>query len=299
MSFLDRIRECAQFRPADYLPVHVDGQPVGLIRPDDAASLREFPQAFAVDAGGVRLAAGVPAPADRTKLVNAALRVLAERKQLLGWRDEPYPVAADDGRAVLLHMDRAAVPRFGIRASGVHLNGYVRRGGEVLMWVGRRSLDKHTAPGKLDQIVAGGRSAGLSVRETLHKEGMEEAAIPEALAGQARPTGAILYCTQREEGLRRDVLYIYDLELPPEFIPENHDGEIAEFQLWPIGRVLEAVRDTDDFKFNCALVVIDFLIRHGYLDPDDADYPSIVAGLRFDPTFRPTPRDPAGGRPDV
>jgi hypothetical protein len=45
--------------------------------------------------------------------------------------------------------------------------------------------------------------------------------------------------------------------------------------------VVETVRDTDDFKFNCALVVIDFLIRHGVVAPDDEpDYLTLVRGLR-------------------
>jgi len=43
--------------------------------------------------------------------------------------------------------------------------------------------------------------------------------------------------------------------------------------------VIETVRDTDDFKFNCALVVIDFLIRHGFIGPGDAEYVDLLGGL--------------------
>ena len=63
-------------------------------------------------------------------------------------------------------------------------------------------------------------------------------------------------------------------------MPINLDGEVEEFQLWPMERVVETVRDTADFKFNCALVVIDFLVRHGVLPPDHTDYMQIVGGLR-------------------
>jgi hypothetical protein len=42
------------------------------------------------------------------------------------------------------------------------------------------------------------------------------------------------------------------------------------------------VRDTDDFKFNVPLVILDFLVRHGWLRPEDPDYVEIVAGLRRD-----------------
>jgi hypothetical protein len=33
------------------------------------------------------------------------------------------------------------------------------------------------------------------------------------------------------------------------------------------------------FKFNCPLAIIDFLIRHGLIAPGDADYAVLVKGL--------------------
>ena len=178
-------------------------------------------------------------------------------------------------------MERAAIPQFGIWASGVHVNGFVREAGELFMWIGRRSPDKYIAPNKFDQLVAGGRSALHGVRETVLKEAEEEAGLDAALAARAVPVGALSYCTRQAEGLRRDVLYLYDLELPAGYTPVNRDGEIVAFELWPIARVLECVRDTDDFKFNCALVVIDFLVRHGVITPDDEpDYLTLARGLR-------------------
>ena len=45
-------------------------------------------------------------------------------------------------------------------------------------------------------------------------------------------------------------------------------------------QVLERIRDSDDFKFNVALVNLDFAIRHGVLDPDsEPEYHAIVDGL--------------------
>ena len=43
---------------------------------------------------------------------------------------------------------------------------------------------------------------------------------------------------------------------------------------------MERVRDTSEFKYNCNLVLIDFFVRHGLIEPDDPDYLAIVAGLR-------------------
>ncbi|MFO1156596.1 MAG: hypothetical protein U1E43_07450 [Rhodospirillales bacterium] len=77
----------------------------------------------------------------------------------------------------------------------MHVNGYVRNGDGLCMWVGRRSPDKHVAPNKLDQLVAGGRSAPYSVLETVLKEAEEEAGIDAALASRAVPVGVISYRT--------------------------------------------------------------------------------------------------------
>ncbi|HJO72818.1 MAG: hypothetical protein QF450_09230 [Rhodospirillales bacterium] len=94
------------------------------------------------------------------------------------------------------------------------------------------------------------------------------------------PVGAVTYCAERAEGLHRDVLFNYDLELPADFRPVNADGEISEFYLWPIERVMETVRESDAFKFNCALVAIYSLVRHGLISPDHPDYMEILRGLR-------------------
>jgi hypothetical protein len=229
---------------------------------------------------GVGLRPSLGSFEQRTAAVDEALRRLHRDGVIAGWRDEPYPVAASYGAPALFNLERAAVPLFGVRAYGVHLNGFVHDDDGVRMWIGRRSLDKPTAPGKLDQIVAGGQPAGISLHDNVLKESAEEADIAPAIAGRAVPVGAITYCTERPDGLRRDVLFVYDLQLSATFVPRNTDGEIAEFHLWPIERVIDTVRDTDDFKYNCALVVIDFLIRHGLIPPDHPDYLTLIYGLR-------------------
>ena len=99
--------------------------------------------------------------------------------------------------------------------------------------------------------------------ETLVKEAAEEAAIPAELARRAVQVATIDYAMERPEGLRRDLLYCYDLELPEDFVPRAADGEVEAFELWPIARVMETVRDTDEFKFNVNLVLIDLFQRMG------------------------------------
>ncbi|MBL6946246.1 MAG: DUF4743 domain-containing protein [Rhodospirillales bacterium] len=280
MSFLDRISECAVFDARAFLPLMVDGKEIGLIRCEFADVLGEFAGVFRISEDCVRLYERLASFDSRTEAAHEVLLALREKGHFEGWRDEPYPVAETFSAPPVLNMERAAVPRFGVRAYGVHLNGYVRENGRLSMWVARRSLSKFAAPGKLDQIVAGGQPAGLSLRDNLIKECGEEAGIPEELAAKSIGVSAVSYCTERSEGLRRDIEFIYDLELESDFVPENTDGEVESFELWPIEDVAETVRTTRDFKFNCSLVVIDFLIRHGLIKPDHPEYTGLIHGLR-------------------
>jgi 8-oxo-dGTP pyrophosphatase MutT (NUDIX family) len=279
LSFLDRVRACAVFSPERYRPFRIGGRRVGLVENELAEILTSFPHALTVSSDGVELSPEAGSFAERTRLLDGVLRDLAARGIFPGWREEAYEVIAEVGGRPLMAMERTAVPRFGVIGTGIHVNGYVEDGNGIRMWIGRRSLNRPTSPGKLDQLVAGGKSEGHSVRQTLIKEAAEEASIPLELASQARAVGTLAYRTEREDGLRRDLVYVFDLKLPADFVPVNTDGEIESFELWPLEQVIARVRDTDDFKFNCALVVIDFLVRRGLLDPDDEDYAPIVAGL--------------------
>ena len=110
------------------------------------------------------------------------------------------------------------------------------------------------------------------------------------LAARARPVGVVSYNRVAPRGLRRDLLYCYDLELPPDFVPVNTDGEVESFMLLPLQEVADIVHDTDEFKLNCNLVVIDFLVRHGWIDPGSPAYVDLVLGLRA--TLDGLPQDP-------
>lgn len=178
------------------------------------------------------------------------------------------PTGASD---VIGQVDRGLIPLLGVEAYGVHLNGLVRKKEGTFLWVARRSLSKRLDPGKLDHLVAGGMSAGLDAARTLVKEAGEEAAIPPALAGQAEQVSQLRYTMARPEGLRRDVLICYDLKLPESFTPRAADGEVESFQLLPLKEVFALVRDTDAFKFNVNLVLIDLFLRHGLFPSDQAE----------------------------
>ena len=166
------------------------------------------------------------------------------------------------GQPEALHLDRGAAHWFGIRAFGVHCNGYVQRGDGIHYWVGRRSSHKPSFPGMLDNTVAGGMPRGLGVRETLAKEAGEEASIPQALIMGARRAPDIRYIVEAESGLRVDHLFCFDLELPEHFHPTPGDDEVASFDLLPLAEVAALVATRQHFKFNCNWVLDAFLQRH-------------------------------------
>ncbi len=264
-GFLRHVRACHNANlPGRRLPFRIGAEQVGWVLPEFAAALRRFPE-VAAGPDGLRL--------DEAAALQPIVRALVGQG-LLRWRGEEFDVRVRPDGPVLTRIDRGALPAFGIEALGVHVNGLVERPsdptGGPLLWVGRRASHKALDPGKLDHVVAGGVPAGLTAAETLEKEAAEEAAIPPELARQAVPVGTIAYAMERPEGLRRDILFCYDLILPEAFRPRPVDDEVESFELWPLARALESVRSTDTFKFNVNLVLIDLFLRRGLIAGEDA-----------------------------
>ncbi|MFY9340876.1 MAG: NUDIX domain-containing protein, partial [Planctomycetota bacterium] len=174
---------------------------------------------------------------------------------------EVYPVAPTPDAEPLLQLDRCVVPWFGVRAHGVHLNGFVPRPDGLATWVAVRARGKRTFPGHLDNLVAGGQALGSSPRLTLVKECHEEAGIGPELAGRAVAVGDLRYVWQDGQDSKADTLHCFDLELPAAFTPHPVDGEVERFELWPLARLAASLRGDDVWKPNCALVALDFLLR--------------------------------------
>jgi 8-oxo-dGTP pyrophosphatase MutT (NUDIX family) len=278
MSFADHIRACNNYDPTRIVPLVAGERRIGLLRHDNAAALARFPQVFAVAPDRVDLVAQGDIDIV-SAAVDAVVEALVLENRVPKWRNETFDVMPRWGDQPVFRLDRGAVPFFGVRAYGVHLNGYRRDGGRLHLWIGRRAPNKRVAPDKLDNIVAGGIGNGYGVAATLVKESEEEAAIPSGLIACAMPVGAISYRMETRLGIRDDVLFVYDLELPADFVPKNRDGEFVDFALMPADNVLERVRTTDDFKFNVNLVILDFALRHGLLRIDDLEYLDVASGL--------------------
>ncbi|KAM8933723.1 uncharacterized protein RCH25_004128 [Pelodytes ibericus] len=253
------------------LPFCVQGQRVGWVVQSMGQLLAQFSDVFSLRCGSqLELTDRLQTPQERSVAVQEVMKTLRSREVLPcleEWRDELYDVKMAFSDIPLFSMERAATPLLGVPRYGVHVNGFLQQGADVFMWLGRRSLSKATFPGMLDHLVAGGISAGMGVWETLLKECAEEASIPESLAATAKPAGTVSYGHRLHDAVYIECQFVFDLEVPPSFQPHVGDGEVQEFYLWPLNKVKEAISE-NSFKPNCALVILDFLLRHGHIDPD-------------------------------
>jgi 8-oxo-dGTP pyrophosphatase MutT (NUDIX family) len=278
MAYRDRIHACNGWDPAAFVPFRIGPAVRGRVRHGVARRLADWPQVFRLSQAGLDLHPALQGREPRSAAVAGVMQALHASGELPYLAGESFPVGPDRDHPELL-LNRAAVPWLGVRGYGQHLNGYVRDGDRLWMWIGKRSASKRNFPGLLDHLVAGGLPHGIGLADNLAKECREEAGMSAELAARARPVGALSYCRDSRWGLKPDIVYCYDLELPADFQPRCTDGEVDSFRLLPLQEVQALVRDSTAFKPNCSLVIIDFLIRHGYLGPEDPDYLELVQGL--------------------
>lgn len=229
------------------LPFYCDHQILGYLHPTFAQKLTPYSNTFQYcdttnRRRGLKFVPEVEALSlsDRTAAVHKVSQSLRDQEGLFtGWRSEMLTVAADFSSSPSFLLERVVIPFFGVKAYGVHINGYTtttsrREDGEIDgLWIAKRSLTKPTWPGLLDHIAAGAIPHGISIDENVWKECAEEANIPLELAKEARQVQSITYATWEEKAmtLKRDTIFCYDLLLPKTFIPHPVDGEVDSFFL--------------------------------------------------------------------
>jgi 8-oxo-dGTP pyrophosphatase MutT (NUDIX family) len=220
---------------------------------------------------------------DTASAVNAAfaelVNICIDRKlfELLdGRHSEPFAiVGARYGERV--YVERFAAALFGLTQRGAHMVAYTKLpDAEMKVWISRRSEHLYTYPGMLDSTVAGGVKSGVPPLQTIIEESDEEASLPEELVRKhVRSRGAISHVSLTGKGFSGeqglvipDYVYVYDIELPADVVPKPHDEEVGEFYLMTIPQVQAALL-RDEFKPDSAAVVVDFLIRHSFITPEN------------------------------
>lgn len=221
----------------------------------------------------------------------------SERKfgLLKGWRSELFPVYGP-GNELLWSMERSAIPLIGVVSYGIHLTAYIRDSNSpygLKFWVPRRSTNKQTFGGMLDNTVAGGLAVNEDPLTCLVREAEEEAGLQKDLVQKYSKTcGTVtyIYYTDSRAGgevglVQPECEFIYDLELPESVVPTPTDGEVEEFYLWSVDEVQARLR-RGEFKPNSALVMLDFFIRHKILTTkNEPNYEEIKRRIHRDLPF--------------
>lgn len=215
---------------------------------------------------------------------------------------EQFPIV---GARFDIGIERSAFSLFGIIGRGAHMTVYTRTqdddadaDGPMRFWIARRSATKSTYPNMLDQAVAGGVARGETPLECIVREAGEEAGLsPERVRNEAVATGTVSWFNVSDEraggevGLMNPgVLYTYDLEVPSTLTEiQSVEGDISKFELMSLSEVLGALRQ-GLFKPSCAMVMVDFLIRHGLITAEiEPDYGEIISRLHRKLPFRLNP----------
>jgi hypothetical protein len=206
---------------------------------------------------------------------------------------EPFEIVSSTLSSPV-YIERFAAQLFGIIHRGAHLIGYIKSEEGTLIWVAQRSAHLYTYPDKLDVTVGGGVQSGVSPLETLVQEANEEAFLPsELIRHGAICRGVISHMGitgkgfPGEQGLVvPDYIYVYDIELPADVIPRPKDDEVKAFSCMSVPDVQSALL-REEFKSDSAAAMIEFLIRHGFITPEnERDFVEINTRLHRPLPFR-------------
>jgi 8-oxo-dGTP pyrophosphatase MutT (NUDIX family) len=282
-AILERLSQELAAPRGIYLPLRIENDVVGWVDEARAEVLARFADVFEWRTSGpsssLVLNTSLKTIKARTAALESVVDALAHEGRLSAWRNERYAIATHLGSPPLCLIERAAARFFGIRTYAAHVNGLVR-GELTAMWLARRSPGKAIDPGMLDNLVGGGVAAGSSVAATMAREAWEEAGIAADVAARATPAGAVRVCRAQPDGLQREIIFAHDLWLRADFVPSNQDGEAVEHRLVPLSEAARLVandRGPDVVTADASLVILDFLLRQGAVDPDTADYRALDA----------------------
>jgi 8-oxo-dGTP pyrophosphatase MutT (NUDIX family) len=245
------------------VPFEVDGEVVGSVAAAHAGVLARWPRWIDAGSAGVRLRAPRPERDAALAQMNEALRA---EGLIVAWRDEVFPLFSPASGAVLATFERASARFWGTLTLGAHCNGYVAGsdGRPARLWIARRSRAKATDPGMLDNLVGGGVPLGQSPRETVVREGWEEAGLDTSQM-QALEAGRVIEIDRDvPEGRQLERLHVFDLLLPAGLQPCNQDGEVESLQCEPLEAAIRQAAG-DEMTVDATLATLDFLLRHRLL----------------------------------
>ncbi|WYZ36024.1 hypothetical protein EsH8_X_000671 [Colletotrichum jinshuiense] len=193
--------------------------------------------------------------------------------KLRKYGDEKWPLIGAPLKAGML-CDVA--PIFGIVTTGAHLNIFQGSGKDTKIYVARRSANKSAFGCYLDQCVAGGFDfqQDKTALDCLLREAKEELkkGLPKNLDKEIKRCKSIKYFDIRDKRWGAEYIGIpeagikvpFDIELKEKIAITGNKQDIVGIKSMSIDEVMNALL-AGQFKPNCALIMIDFLIRHNLI----------------------------------
>lgn len=226
------------------------------------AHLRPMPRAFS---GRLLWPSAQATCSERSQWLAEVLQRARQQDLVSGWRDELYAwwpqpaIPPTMERPPAFVAERAGFRHLGLLSHAVHIHGFLPHGD---LWCGRRSMDKATDPGLLDNLAAGGLAAGENPLQAAVRELHEEAGLS-IEAARLVYKGSVRTCRVEPEGWHDERLLVFNLTLYPDEIPHNLDGEVEGFEcLTPVQWLVR--------------------LRHGHFTADAAA--ALVCALGLTPT---------------
>lgn len=108
----------------------------------------------------------------------------------------------------------------------------------------------------LDTFVGGGFAEGSGVLQTAIRELEEEAGLILPPHLKLKPCGSVSFFHISERGLHPQTEFVYDLELPQDFLPENKDGEVQGFELVRSDQLINLIQTEVGFSIFFSLMIL-------------------------------------------
>lgn len=218
--------------PSDWLDWFGDGVLLGHISRERASQLVALLPHCAMQSGRLLWQNPSPHRLHRSRDLQAFLVQQKRLGRLTGWRDEFFCLWAQATCPPSLEalpwlcVERAGFRHLGMMSHAVHINGFLPDGD---LWCGRRAANKATDPGLLDNLTAGGLSAGETPLRTALRELREEADLDGLEAADLAWVGGVRTQRLEPQGWHDEQLLVYNLQVPEGSLPVNRDGEVQAF----------------------------------------------------------------------
>ena len=191
--------------------------------------------------------------------------------------DDWLPVGQERWTNPLFQVHRFYGACIGIRRESVMLHAYE----DDKMWLAVRGAGVDDSVGCYDMIVSGCMTIGQTTHDALLHEGEEECGLTDDVM-HAVKRGAELHTMYHNSAgfIQDEIFHVFDINTKNGFVPQVvKKMEVDHFELLPMDEVIRLVEKTDRVKAQISYILVDFLIRYGYLKSDMPAYEQIMEEL--------------------